>query len=184
MSEWLSAQDTARRIVQGELTAVGALDAYLARISKLDEQLGAYLTVDADAARAQATEIDRKRKAGEPLGPLGGVPISLKDVLVTKDLATTAGSKILEGWKPPYDGTVVQRLRGAGAVIIGKVNCDEFAMGSSTENSAYKQTKNPWDTSRVPGGSSGGSSAAVAAALCAASLGTDTGGSIRQPAAF
>ncbi|HSN26979.1 MAG TPA: Asp-tRNA(Asn)/Glu-tRNA(Gln) amidotransferase subunit GatA [Kofleriaceae bacterium] len=183
-SEWLSAQDTVLRIVQGELTAAGALDAYLARIEKLDGQVGAYLAVDADGAHAQAAEIDRRRTAGEPLGPLAGVPIALKDVLVTKDLATTAASKILEGWKPPYDGTAVQRLRAAGAVIVGKVNCDEFAMGSSTENSAYKQTKNPWDVSRVPGGSSGGSSAAVAAALCSASLGTDTGGSIRQPAAF
>jgi aspartyl-tRNA(Asn)/glutamyl-tRNA(Gln) amidotransferase subunit A len=184
MSEWLTAQDTARRIAQGELTAASTLDAYLTRITNLDPQLASFLAVDATGARAAAAEIDRKRKGGEPLGPLAGVPIALKDVLVTKDLETTAASKILEGWKPPYDGTAVAKLRAAGAVIVGKLNCDEFAMGSSTENSAYKQTRNPWDLSRVPGGSSGGSSAAVAAGLCSASLGTDTGGSIRQPAAF
>ena len=184
MSEWLTAQETARQIAQGELTAVRALDTYLTRIGNLDRQLAAFLAVDSTGARAAAVEVDRKRKAGEPLGPLAGVPIALKDVLVTKDLETTAASKILEGWKPPYDGTAVSKLRAAGAVIVGKVNCDEFAMGSSTENSAYKKTRNPWDISRVPGGSSGGSSAAVAAGLCSASLGTDTGGSIRQPAAF
>jgi len=184
MSEWLTAQETARQIAQGELTAVRALDTYLTRIGNLDRQLAAFLAVDSTGARAAAVEVDRKRKAGEPLGPLAGVPIALKDVLVTKDLETTAASKILEGWKPPYDGTAVGKLRAAGAVIVGKVNCDEFAMGSSTENSAYKKTRNPWDISRVPGGSSGGSSAAVAAGLCSASLGTDTGGSIRQPAAF
>jgi aspartyl-tRNA(Asn)/glutamyl-tRNA(Gln) amidotransferase subunit A len=184
MSEWLSAHETARRIATGDLTAMRVLDAYLTRITNLDRQLGAFLAVDSAGARAAAHEIDRKRTAGEPLGPLAGVPIALKDVLVTKGLETTAASKILEGWKPPYDGTAVEKLRAAGAVIVGKLNCDEFAMGSSTENSAYKKTKNPWDVSRVPGGSSGGSSAAVAAGLCCATLGTDTGGSIRQPAAF
>jgi aspartyl-tRNA(Asn)/glutamyl-tRNA(Gln) amidotransferase subunit A len=184
MTEWLSVTDTAKRIAAGELTAAAATDAYLARIAKHDGDLGAYLAVDAEGARAQAAVVDAMRTANAPLGPLAGVPIALKDVLVTKGMATTAASKILAGWIPPYDGTAVEKLRAAGAVILGKVNCDEFAMGSSTENSAYKQTKNPWDGSRVPGGSSGGSSAAVAAALCAASLGTDTGGSIRQPAAF
>ena len=153
MSEWLSAQDTAKRIAQGELTAVRVLDTYLTRIGNLDRQLASFLAVDSTGARAAAVEIDRKRKAGEPLGPLAGVPIALKDVLVTKDLETTAASKILEGWKPPYDGTAVGKLRAAGAVIVGKLNCDEFAMGSSTENSAYKKTRNPWDISRVPGGS-------------------------------
>src|SRR6185369_15409000 len=131
-----------------------------------------------------AAVVDAKRAANERLGPLAGVPIALKDVLVTRDLATTAASKILAGWVPPYDATCVDKLRAAGAVVIGKLNCDEFAMGSSTENSAFAKTKNPWDVSRVPGGSSGGSAAAVAADLCAASLGTDTGGSIRQPAAL
>ena len=184
MTEWLTATETARRIAAGELTAVKAVDAYLARIAKHDGELGAYLAVDAEGARAQAASIDAARAASAPLGPLAGVPIALKDVLVTRGLATTAASQILGGWIPPYDGTAVQKLRNAGAVILGKLNCDEFAMGSSTENSAYKKTKNPWDGSRVPGGSSGGSSSAVAAALCSASLGTDTGGSIRQPAAF
>jgi len=183
-TEWLSVAETVQKVATGELTAVRVVDNYLARITNVDRELGAYLVVDSGDARTHAQEIDRKRAANQPIGPLGGVPIALKDVLVTKGLATTAGSKILEGWIPPYDAAVVERLRAAGAIILGKVNCDEFAMGSSTERSAYKRTKNPWDTSRVPGGSSGGSSAAVAAGLCAASLGTDTGGSIRQPAAF
>jgi len=184
VSEFWSAADTARRIVAGEITAERVVEAALARIEQLDGKLGAYLEVDADGARAAAREVDRKRAANQPLGRLAGVPIALKDNLVTKDLATTAGSKILEGWLPPYDGTVVERLRAADAVILGKTNLDEFGMGSSTERSAFKKTVNPWDSERVPGGSSGGSSAAVAAGLCAASLGTDTGGSIRQPAAF
>jgi aspartyl-tRNA(Asn)/glutamyl-tRNA(Gln) amidotransferase subunit A len=183
-TEWLSVTDTAQKIATGELTASRVVDQYLARITNVDRELGAYLAVDSGDARKAAQEIDRKRAANEPLGPLAGVPIALKDNLVTKNLATTAGSKILEGWLPPYDAAVVERLRAAGAIILGKVNCDEFAMGSSTERSAYKRTKNPWDTTRVPGGSSGGSAASVAAGLCAASLGTDTGGSIRQPAAF
>ncbi|MEO8551621.1 MAG: Asp-tRNA(Asn)/Glu-tRNA(Gln) amidotransferase subunit GatA [Kofleriaceae bacterium] len=183
-TEWMSVTETAEKVASGELTAARIVDNYLARITNVDREIGAYLAVDGDQARKAAAEIDRKRTAKEPLGPLAGVPVALKDTLVTKGLATTAGSKILEGWIPPYDAAVVERLRAAGAIVLGKVNCDEFAMGSSTERSAYKKTKNPWDTSRVPGGSSGGSSAAVAAGLCAASLGTDTGGSIRQPAAF
>ena len=182
--EFWSIADTTRRIAAGEITAVRLLDAMLARIQNIDRELGAFLATDGDGARAAAREVDRKRAANEPLGPLAGVPIALKDVLVTKGVATTAGSKILAGWIPPYDAYVVEKLRAAGALIVGKVNCDEFAMGSSTERSAYKKTRNPWDPSRVPGGSSGGSSAAVAAGLCVASLGTDTGGSIRQPAAF
>jgi len=183
-TEWLSVTDTAQKIASGEVTAARVVDNYLARIANVDRELNAYLTVTSDEARKAAAEIDRKRAANQPIGPLGGVPIALKDNLVTKGIATTAGSKILEGWIPPFDGAVVERLRAAGAILLGKVNCDEFAMGSSTERSAFKKTKNPWDTSRVPGGSSGGSGAAVAAGLCAASLGTDTGGSIRQPAAF
>ena len=179
-----SVADIARRIAAGEVSAVEITEAFLARIGKVDPELGAYLVVDETGARVQAQQVDLMRGANLPLGPLAGVPIALKDMIVTKDVVTTAGSKILEGWVPPYDATVVEKLRAAGAVILGKVNCDEFGMGSSTERSAYKQTKNPWDTTRVPGGSSGGSSAAVAAGLCAASLGTDTGGSIRQPASF
>jgi aspartyl-tRNA(Asn)/glutamyl-tRNA(Gln) amidotransferase subunit A len=180
---WLSAAEIASKIAAGELTAVRLFDALLTRITTVDREIGAYLELD-PSSRDAAIEVDRKRKAGAPLGPLAGVPIALKDNLVTRGVVTTAASKILAGWVPPYDATVVEKLRAAGAVIVGKVNCDEFAMGSSTENSAVKRTRNPWDTMRVPGGSSGGSAAAVAAALCAGALGTDTGGSIRQPAAF
>ncbi|HET9988775.1 MAG TPA: amidase, partial [Kofleriaceae bacterium] len=161
-TEWLSVTDTVQKIATGEVSAARVVENYLARITNVDRELGAYLTVTSDEARKAAADIDRKRAANQPLGPLGGVPIALKDNLVTKGIATTAGSKILDGWIPPYDGAVVERLRAAGAVILGKVNCDEFAMGSSTERSAFKKTKNPWDTTRVPGGSSGGSSAAVA----------------------
>ena len=182
--ELWSIAEIAQRIHAGELTAARVLDTMQARIQNVDRELGAYLALDGDRVRADAAEIDRKRMAGEPLPPLAGVPVSLKDNLVTEGLATTAGSKILQGWIPPYDATVVARLRAAGALVLGKVNLDEFGMGSSTERSAYKKTRNPWDTSRVPGGSSGGGAAAVAAGLCTASLGTDTGGSIRQPAAF
>lgn len=182
--EWMSVAEIAEKIRTGEYNAERVLATFSSRVMNLDRELGAYLALDIDHARELAAGIDRQRAAGGPLGPLAGVPIALKDVIVTKGLETTAASNILAGWIPPYDATVVEKLRNAGAIILGKVNCDEFAMGSSTENSAFRQTKNPWDIGRVPGGSSGGSSAAVAAGLCAASLGTDTGGSIRQPAAF
>ncbi|HEU0030853.1 MAG TPA: Asp-tRNA(Asn)/Glu-tRNA(Gln) amidotransferase subunit GatA [Kofleriaceae bacterium] len=184
MTEYWTAADIARRIAAGETTAVRIVDAMFARIASIDGELGAYLALDEAGARDAAAQLDRKRAAGEPLGPLAGVPVALKDNLVTRGIATTAASQILAGWIPPYDATVVEKLRAAGAIVIGKTNLDEFGMGSSTEASSVRKTKNPWDTSRVPGGSSGGSAAAVAAGLCTASLGTDTGGSIRQPAAF
>jgi aspartyl-tRNA(Asn)/glutamyl-tRNA(Gln) amidotransferase subunit A len=179
-----SVADTARRVKAGEIDAVAIVDSVLARIEQHDGELGAYLAVCAEQARFEAMTIDASRKGGGTLGPLAGVPIALKDNLVTKGTATTAGSKILEGWVPPFDATVVEKLRAAGAIVIGKTNLDEFGMGSSTERSAFRPTKNPWDLTRVPGGSSGGSAAAVAAGLACAALGTDTGGSIRQPAAF
>ena len=184
MTAYWSIADTVRNIVTGEITATALTEKTLERIAKLDGDLGAYLTIDTPGALAQAAEVDRKRKAGQALGALVGVPISLKDNLVTRGVTTTAGSKILDGWVPPYDATVVAKLRAAGAIILGKTNMDEFGMGSSTERSAYQPTKNPWDKARVPGGSSGGSAVAVASGMCVGSLGTDTGGSIRQPAAF
>jgi aspartyl-tRNA(Asn)/glutamyl-tRNA(Gln) amidotransferase subunit A len=183
-SEFWSVTDTVKRVASGEISAVRVVNNLISRISNLDRELGAYLATDEAGALRDAAEVDRRRKDNVALGPLAGVPIALKDNLVTKGIATTAGSKILQGWIPPFDATVVEKLRAAGALILGKANLDEFGMGSSTERSAYKKTRNPWDTSRVPGGSSGGSAAAVAAGLAGASLGTDTGGSIRQPAAF
>ncbi len=175
-----AARDLLRR---REISAADLTRAFLERIARLDPQLNAYITVAPELALAQARAADARIAAGEDT-PLLGVPIALKDVFSTLGLRSTAGSKILEHYVPPYDATVVARLRAMGAVFLGKLNCDEFAMGSSTENSAYGVARNPWDFSRVPGGSSGGSAAAVAADLCCAALGTDTGGSIRQPAAL
>jgi aspartyl-tRNA(Asn)/glutamyl-tRNA(Gln) amidotransferase subunit A len=160
------------------------VETYLDRIGRLDGRLGCYLLIDTDGARRRADQVDATVAAGRDPGLLAGVPIGLKDIFVTRGLETTAGSKILRGFVPPYESTVSARLAAAGAIALGKLNMDEFAMGSSNENSAFKPVRNPWDLQRVPGGSSGGSAAAVAASLCAGSLGTDTGGSIRQPASL
>ena len=176
--------ELARRVRAREVSAREVAREHLERIAAVDGGIGAYLHVDGDGALAQADAVDAAIARGADPGPLAGVPFALKDTLVTAGVPTTAASKILAGWVPPYDGTAVARLRGAGAVILGKTSCDEFAMGSSNETAATGPVRNPWDRERVPGGSSGGSAAAVAADLCAASLGTDTGGSIRQPAAF
>ncbi|MEN3534470.1 Asp-tRNA(Asn)/Glu-tRNA(Gln) amidotransferase subunit GatA [Microbispora sp. ZYX-F-249] len=170
-------------VASREVTAVEVAQAHLDRIAEVDGRVNAFLHVDAESALAQARTVDERIAAGETLGPLAGVPVAHKDVFTTTGMPTTAGSKILEGWRPPYDATVTRRLREAGLVILGKTNLDEFAMGSSTENSAYGPTRNPWDLDRIPGGSSGGSSAAVSAYEAPLSTGTDTGGSIRQPAA-
>jgi aspartyl-tRNA(Asn)/glutamyl-tRNA(Gln) amidotransferase subunit A len=179
----MSAGQIASAVRGGEVSAAEVTDAHLARIAEVDGRVHAFLHVAADQAREAARAVDRRRAAGEDLGPLAGVPLALKDVFTTSDMPTTCGSAILDGWLPPYDATITRRLREAGVVILGKTNMDEFAMGSSTENSAFGPSHNPWDLDRVPGGSSGGSSAAVAAFEAPLGIGTDTGGSIRQPGA-
>ena len=179
-----TAAQMADSLAKGETTSVELTQAHLDRIAAVDGQVKAFLHVDSQGALAQAKDVDARRAKGEKLSPIAGIPLALKDVLAQKGVPTTAGSKILQGWRPPYDSTVVSKLKSAGVVIMGKTNMDEFAMGSSTENSGYGPTFNPWDLTRTPGGSSGGSAAAVSAFEAPLSIGSDTGGSIRQPAAL
>ncbi|MBD0269267.1 Asp-tRNA(Asn)/Glu-tRNA(Gln) amidotransferase subunit GatA [Pseudanabaena sp. FACHB-2040] len=179
-----SIRELHQQLVSKERTAVEITQSYLDRIAALEPRLKSYLTVTADQALEQAGAVDQRIAAGESIGLLTGIPIAIKDNMCTQGIRTTCGSKVLENFVPPYESTVTERLAAAGAIPLGKTNLDEFAMGSSTENSAYQVTANPWDLERVPGGSSGGSAAAVAARECVVALGSDTGGSIRQPASF
>jgi aspartyl-tRNA(Asn)/glutamyl-tRNA(Gln) amidotransferase subunit A len=179
-----TAAQMADALAKGETSSVELTQLHLDRIAEVDGQVKAFLHVDSEGALAQAKDVDARRAKGEKLSPLAGIPLALKDVLAQKGVPTTAGSKILQGWRPPYDSTVVSKLKDAGVVIMGKTNMDEFAMGSSTENSGYGPTFNPWDLTRTPGGSSGGSSAAVSSFEAPLAIGSDTGGSIRQPAAL
>jgi aspartyl-tRNA(Asn)/glutamyl-tRNA(Gln) amidotransferase subunit A len=182
-TERRSVAELADALASGEITSVALTQAHLDRIREVDDTVHAFLHVDAQGALRAAEESDARRATGQLWSPLDGIPVAVKDVLATRGLPTTCGSRILEGWVPPYDATVVARLRGAGLPILGKTNMDEFAMGSSTEHSAYGPSHNPWDLQRIPGGSGGGSAAAVAAYEAPFAIGTDTGGSIRQPGA-
>jgi aspartyl-tRNA(Asn)/glutamyl-tRNA(Gln) amidotransferase subunit A len=179
-----TAGELVTRIALGKTSAERVTADYLRRIDAMDPKIHSFITVDPELAHRQARAVDQRIAAGESPGRLAGLPVALKDNLVTTDLPTTCGSRILARWRPPYDSTVAARLREAGAVVVGKLNMDEFSMGSSTETSAHGPCRNPWALDRVPGGSSGGAAAAVAARLCAAAVGTDTGGSVRQPAAL
>lgn len=180
----LSAKSLLAKLASGEVTSVELTRAFLDRIDSMEEHVGAFLKVNADAALQSAEEVDKQRQAGSSLGSLAGLPIAVKDILCTEGEATTCGSRMLENYNPPYNATVINQLKASDAVIIGRTNMDEFAMGSSTENSAYQPTCNPWDLERIPGGSSGGAAACLAASMAPLSIGTDTGGSIRQPAAL
>jgi len=183
-TDGLTAVEVARRVASREVSAEEVARACLDRIAERDRGVDAFLAVAADRALESARRVDRDLAGGRPAPPLAGVPVAVKDVLDIEGMPTTCGSRILEGYRPPFTATAIARLEQAGAVVVGKTNMDEFAMGSSTENSAFKPTRNPWDRERVPGGSSGGSAAAVAAGMVPVALGTDTGGSIRQPAAL
>ena len=185
MSELISltAAELSEKLSSKEVSAVEVTQAHLDRIAEVDEQVHAFLHVDTEGATAHAKSIDERRAAGENLSTLAGIPLGLKDIVATKGMPTTCGSRILEGWIPPYDATVAKKLRSADIVVLGKTNMDEFAMGSSTEHSAFGPSRNPWDLTRIPGGSGGGSSACISAFEAPLAIGTDTGGSIRQPAA-
>ncbi len=180
----MRAVEIAKQVSSGEISARSVLEQHFETINNLETQVNAFNIVTIEEALKEADEIDSKIASGEKLGPLAGVPIAVKDNICTRGLETTCSSKILEGWKPPYNATVIDKLKQADAILIGKTNCDEFAMGSSTENSAFGPTRNPHNLELVPGGSSGGSAAAVAAGFSPLALGSDTGGSIRQPAAL
>lgn len=182
--EQMTVEDIQKGYKNKSFTIKEVVQEYINRISKLDDKIGAFITVCADEALEKAEDMDKKLQRGEDIGPLGGIPVAVKDNICTRGIRTTCASRMLEDFVPPYDATIIEKLKDAGAIIIGKTNMDEFGMGSTTENSAVKITRNPWDLSRVPGGSSGGSAAAIAAGFAPLAVGSDTGGSVRQPAAF